>query len=231
MSRLAKLPAGWPVATTAEAASHFKVADDAFVRRLTLSHGDRTLARIYLGGSPGFRKIYARADGQTDIYSVPFNAFDANARVDDWIDKHPLKVAEPDISEVSLPTFRLVREEKGLVLSNLKANEEIDGDQTAALAELLADVPISGLPENKVETQKDDALEFSLTIRGKGERKYRFLKVVHGVDYLLSTSDQVRRFLVSATTVDHIKSLTRDKLVTSKEGNHTGTPTTKTTGP
>jgi len=231
LSRLSTLQAGWPVATTADAASHFKVADDAFVRRLTLSRGDQTLARLYLGSAPGFRKIYARAGDRADIHSVRFNAFDANAQINDWIDKHPLKVAEPSISGITLPTFSLVRQAKGLVLNDLQANEEMDGDATAALAESLADIPIAGLPEQGIAAQPDDAFEFSLTIQGKGKLDYRFIKVTNGVDYLLSVSDQKRRFLVSATTVDHIKSLTRDKLLASKEGAHAEMPTNMTTEP
>jgi len=230
LSRLEGAKAGWPVATTAEAAEHFKVADKHFVRRLTLTHGSETLARLYLGSSPGFRKIYARADGHTDIHSILFNAFDANARVDDWIDKHPLKVAEPDISGVSLPTLTLVRQGKGLALADLQAGEEMNGDETAALTEYLADIPIIGLPGQDTKGQPDDSLEFSLNIKGEGKRNYRFQKLEHGVDYLLTVSGRKRHFLVSATTVEHLKSFNRDKLVSSKTGDHTQQPSNHTTG-
>ncbi|MBI1195057.1 MAG: DUF4340 domain-containing protein [Gammaproteobacteria bacterium] len=213
LSRLDHLKAGWPVATTAEAADHFKVADQSFVRRLTLSHGDKVLAKLYLGSSPGIRKIYARSDGRNDIHSVSFNAFDANAKTDEWIDKHPLKVAEPKITSIDLPKVKLQRKDKGFELIDLKDGEEMNGDETAALAESLADVPITGLAGTDAKTENGDDLNFSLEIAGQGKRDYRFAKIEHGVDYLLTVSDRKRRFVVSATTVDHIKTFSRDKLV------------------
>lgn len=221
LSRLGKLKAGWPVATTAEAADHFKVSDQHFVRRLTLSHGDSTLARLYLGGSPGIRKIYARTDGSNDIHSVRFNAFDANARADDWIDKHPFKVAEPKISTIELPNLKLERNDKGLTLGDLKDGEQMNGDETAALAEYLADIPITGLAAPDTKTENADGLDFSLDIQGEGKREYHFARTEHGVDYVATVSGRKRRFLISATTVDHIKSFSRDKLVSLKGGDHT----------
>lgn len=220
LARLDKLKAGWPVATTAESSEHFKVSDQTFVRRLTLRHGDRTLARLYLGNSPGIRKIYARADGHNDIHSIRFNAFDANARVDDWIDKHPLKIEESRIEAIDLPKFKLQRGDKGLTLADLKDGEQMNGDETAALAEYLADIPITGLADKDTGTAKDGDLDFSLDIRGEGKRDYHFAKLEHGVDYLLTVSGRKRRFLVSATTVDHIKGFSRDKLVSLKGGDH-----------
>jgi len=231
LSRLGKLKAGWPVATTAEAADHFKVSDQTFVRRLSLNHGDQTLTRLYLGGSPGIRKIYARADGHTDIHSVLFNAFDANAKVDDWIDKHPFKVPEPKISAVHLPGLKLERNDKGLALDDLKDGEESNGDETAALVEYLADIPIVGLAGKDDKTDKDGGLEFSLTIQGEGKRDYRFLKMSQGVDYLADVTGRNRRFIVSASTVDHIKSFSRDKLVSLKTGAHSEPPMNQSKGP
>lgn len=216
LSRLDNIIAGWPVATTAEAAEHFKVADQSFVRRLTLRHGDKVLATLYLGGSPEIRKIYARIDGRTDIHSVRFNAFDANAKDDEWIDKHPFKVAEVKISGIELSTIRLRRNAKGLVLDDLKDGEEMNGDETAMLAEFLADIPITSLASNDTQTGQGDDLDVSLTIEGEGKRDYHFAKIEHGVDYQLTVTDRNRRFVVSAPTVDHIKSFSRDKLVALK---------------
>ena len=67
LGRLTDLDKGWPVATTGSASRRFKVADSAFERKLTLSKGDETLAALFVGTSPGFRKVHVRLPGEDAI--------------------------------------------------------------------------------------------------------------------------------------------------------------------
>ena len=86
---------GWPVAHSSSARQRFQVADYHFQRHIGLFGQDKRLGDIYLGTSPGFRKVHARSGGHTDIYSVSFNVFDAPLDADAWLDPALLQVRTP----------------------------------------------------------------------------------------------------------------------------------------
>ena len=99
---MAKLLAGllssndsWPVAHSSAARQRFEVADYLFQRRITLSAGDEQLDTIYLGTSPGFRKVHARHAGSDAIRAIFFNVYDAPADDNDWVDPRLLQVRTP----------------------------------------------------------------------------------------------------------------------------------------
>ena len=56
--KLEGLERGWPVATTSGAASRFKVDEGEFERKLTFLEGDKTVAALFVGTSPGLRKVH-----------------------------------------------------------------------------------------------------------------------------------------------------------------------------
>lgn len=85
----------WPVAHSSAARQRFQVADYLFQRHITLSAEDQPLASLYLGTSPGFRKVHARHAGSDAIRAIPFNVYDAPADDNDWVDPRLLQVRTP----------------------------------------------------------------------------------------------------------------------------------------
>ncbi len=91
LEKLAKVSAAWPVATSAASAERFEVTEENFQRRLVIaSEGDET-ATLYLGSSPGYRRVHARADGADEVYSIDFSNYEAPADADHWLDKQLLR--------------------------------------------------------------------------------------------------------------------------------------------
>ncbi len=86
---------GWPVANTVAARQRFQLTDYNFQRRLTLIGNGELLGTIYLGSSPGFKKVYARNSTQDAIFTIPFNIFDASGSEGDWLDKRILQTPSP----------------------------------------------------------------------------------------------------------------------------------------
>ncbi len=109
LERLAGLEAGWAVAQTPAARRRFEVTDAQFQRRITLAQGDTTLGALFLGTSPVFRQIHARADGEDAIYVVDFAAYEAPAQDRDWMDRDALALEEADIQSIAFSEFMLVR--------------------------------------------------------------------------------------------------------------------------
>jgi hypothetical protein len=107
---LAYQPHGRPVADTVPARQRFHVAAYHYQRRLTLIGEDELLGTIYLGTSPGFRRVHARNDTGDAIYSVKFNNFDAPASASAWLQRSLLQISDPD--HIKGPGFEISRAEE-----------------------------------------------------------------------------------------------------------------------
>lgn len=96
-----------PIATTAGAKARFKVSDEAFERRITLAQNDKTLATIYLGSSPGFRRSYVRAGGEDAIFALELTAYELPVQLADWEDKTILRLPQKDITALEVSGLRI----------------------------------------------------------------------------------------------------------------------------
>lgn len=233
LDKLAALLKGWPVATTSSAARHFKVADGEFERKLTLMLDSKEIATLYVGTSPGFRKVHVRPEGEDEVYSVAFNTWEANAKPDDWIDKEILKLDEKTVQRVEMPGIVLQREGDALKLAGLKESEETNEKETKSLLSKLAGLRIKSLlgTEAKAEYLQDKpSLEIKLTQDNGKELIYRFSKPEVGNYYVLKRSDLAPYFKVAEFEVSPFKDEARDKLVQVKideaPGNDNGEPAT-----
>ncbi len=89
-------PSGkWPVAASSAARQRFQVADYYYQKRLSLMSGGEKLGTIYLGTSPGFRKIHARNSEQDAIYSITLSPSEVPAVGEEWLDTRLLQVRAP----------------------------------------------------------------------------------------------------------------------------------------
>jgi len=85
----------WPVARSTAAQQRFQVAEYYYQKRLTLWSQGKNLCTIYLGTSPGFRKVHARNENQDAIYSITLDALQSSALSADWLDPGLLQVRTP----------------------------------------------------------------------------------------------------------------------------------------
>lgn len=90
--KLGAMKHGLPVTTTKEAVERFKVAEDHFERRIVLSQDNADVATLYLGTSPGARRIHLRKAGSDAVYAVTFGLYDASEDRNAWIDKQLLRL-------------------------------------------------------------------------------------------------------------------------------------------
>jgi hypothetical protein len=87
LNKLAGSQAAWPVATSTSTQVRFEVTEDAYQRHLVLTDGDTPLAEIYLGTSPGYRRVHARLADEDAVYSIDFANHEVPTKLDDWLDK------------------------------------------------------------------------------------------------------------------------------------------------
>ena len=113
LAKLADGDAGWPVASSASTAERFEVTEDNHQRRLILKAGDETIADVYLGTSPGYRKTHARRHDDDDVYAITFSNYEAGAEAGDWLDKTLLRPQESVASIRRVDGFSLAKSDAG----------------------------------------------------------------------------------------------------------------------
>ena len=102
ISRLEGLKRGLPVATSSGALARFKLNDDSFERRVLLSHGDDTLATLYLGSSPDMHHVHARTGKDDAVYDVDFAVYEAPDKAEDWENKAILQFPEDTLETIEV---------------------------------------------------------------------------------------------------------------------------------
>lgn len=113
LDKLDDVSGTWPVASSASTAERFEVTADNHQRHLQLKAGEETVADIYLGTSPGYRKAHARHSDDDDIYAIGFSNYEAGVKASDWLDKSLLRPSG-DIATIKREgAFDLSKEESG----------------------------------------------------------------------------------------------------------------------
>ncbi len=219
LAKLASLKKGWPVARTRSAARRFTVDDEEFERKLTLLSDGDTRATLYVGSSPGFRKVYVRPGGADEIFAVDFNSWEANAQADDWIDKDVLTLDATGVERLEMPGIILQRQDGRLQVMNLKGNEQTNVEESSALLGKLAGLRVQallGTAADPAYRQDEPALEVLMTREGGEVLRYRFSKPEDAAYYVLKRSDLDYYFKVANYLVDPVKETTRETLVQAR---------------
>ena len=215
LEKLAGLKQGLPVATSAGAATRFKVADDLYQRHVVLREGDKVVADFYIGTSPGFRQIHARKAGSQEVVSVNLSTFELETAADQWLDKKMFAVKEEDIAALVFPTFTLRRNGAEWQMDGLGEGEKTDA---TAAADLVAKV--SGLTVQSVvaaETASpfftgEPALRFTVQRKDGGELVYTLAK--GGEDaYYLQQSQRQHYGRVHKLQAEGLEKAARDGLI------------------
>ncbi len=86
---------GLSVAHTLASRQRFQVAHYHYRRKITLSSLNQAVGTIFLGTSPGFRKVHARNENLDSIYSLDLNLYDMPLQPGKWLEPRLLQVRAP----------------------------------------------------------------------------------------------------------------------------------------
>lgn len=219
LDTLAALEKGWPVARTRGAAQRFAVDKEQFERKLVLVSDDESQTTLYVGSSPGFRKVYVRPGDKDEIFAVDFNIWEANAKIEDWIDTDILALDRSSVQRIEMPGIIMQRQDGTLQVMNLDENEQTNVDESSVLLGMLTGLRIQSLlgTEMKPEYRQDEpALEIRITTEGGEVFDYRFSKPLDASYYVLKRSDLDFYFEVAEYTINPVREATREKLVQAR---------------
>jgi hypothetical protein len=94
LDELPALARGWPLAQTRAAKIRFEVSADNFQRRIEYYAAEQNEGTLFLGTSPGFRKVHTRINDEDAVYAVEFNTFDLPTTAAEWLDKTLLQAGQ-----------------------------------------------------------------------------------------------------------------------------------------
>lgn len=206
---------GWPVATTSDAEDRFKVATGNFERKLVFSTANASKT-LYLGTSPGYKKIHARLDGESNIYAIEFSSYQASTKPIDWADQDILNVPRDDIEAVEIAGLRLKRDQDKFVLEGLAPMEETVEAEAQTLLSNVGGVGFQEVLGNKEDPsyQLDKpALAFSIEKKDKQKVDFRYGKLKDKEDYVLKATNSDYYYLIPKYHVDTLMGFDRKKLV------------------
>lgn len=232
LKRLHGLKKGLAMATTAGARTRFEVAEEKFQRRVTLLKDDEPLGDLYLGTSPGLRRIHARVGGDDPIYSAAFAAYEAPAQPDGWLDTELLRIAGSELEAIELDGLTLNRskpvkdEEEGAgkpVWSavGLAQGETLNQEKARELAGKITGLTVSKVLGTEAKPEyRQDAPELVLTLRrsGGGPVTWSWSKPEKGEELVLKSSAHPWYFGVASWAGKPLlEAAARDALIESAE--------------
>ena len=218
IKKLLALKTGWPVAKTEEATERFQVSKDKFERKIVFQKDGKPLKSLYLGTSPGFKKIYARVDGENAIQVIEFGTFEASAAPEDWMVQDLAKIDLSQLSQIKSKDFTLLKAGKDWAVESLQANQTNNAAEIKAFVDKLAMLSYTGIfgLEDKPEYRlKEPALTFAFKTQAN-EVLFQFGKQERQDDYVLKTSTQPFYFKVAKGLVDALLEINREKLIVAK---------------
>lgn len=208
---LAATGANWPIARSNAARQRFQVADYHHQRRITLLAEDRPLATIYLGTSPGFRKVHARNSEQDAIYSITFNVFDAPGKASAWIDRRLLQVRTP--VSITADTYRVQRRDGEW---RSATGGKPDERELLALLATLRSLQVDGVAREEVQDQlATEAARLLLQVESLSGNINLALFELDG-EHFISSSEYPFFFRLSAYDFDRLSGI--DFALLSGEG-------------
>jgi hypothetical protein len=221
LGRLRGVTAGVPVASSAEAAERFKVADTAFERRITALAGHSPLGTLLLGSTQGARRTYARRAGASEVHAIDLATHEVPVKADDWLDKAALRLPAGEIASLALDGLELTRVAPPAAAAlpaasaaasaaaapapawhaqGLKPDERLDSAAADRLAQAIADLRFSGLRGRDELARKDlGDTELRIAVRRRdGQRTdYTLRKLPSGEERALLVSGRPETFTLT----------------------------------
>jgi hypothetical protein len=200
----------WPVATSESSQARFEVTADAFQRRVNFGGISGELAVLYIGSSPGFRRVHARRDGADAVYSIDFGVHELPADRSEWLNKQLFRTE--GISRVVLPQGEvLMMDDQGVwTLDGRATDAAVTGEYVDRIARLAVlgfadDAALDDLGDPQVLSVEDEQGSHALTFRfDEAEDQYVLTSDRMPGEYTVA-SYIVEQVLISADELEEVE--------------------------
>lgn len=196
LDKFAGLTDLWPVATTSGSRSRFEVSEDGFQRRLEIDTADGKDV-IYLGTSPGYRRVHARNADSDEVFSIEFSNYEIPTAEGEWVDKTQLQ--GEGVTAVSLDGgWTLEKKDDVWLLDGQTANQEAAGE----LVERIAKLRLIGVFEGDEAKLGEPRLISVEDAEGTHELTFRHDEAKD--EYVVTSSRRPGRFTVASYVAEQL---------------------------
>lgn len=223
LDKLHQLESGPAVARSRDAQKRFKVSEQSFERKLTLAAGNTEAATLYLGTTPGMRRIHARVADADAIHRVELAAYDVPLDRESWQNNTLLQFPRDEVAAITVGDLELQREKDTgtwLASRGLKENEQVDTDGVDELARLFAELRVGRVIDTEstaVAALEEPVLEVDVTRSNGNVISYQLGKSSDDEQYVLKVSTRSEYFHLPTFRAEPLlESSTRDALVKSE---------------
>ena len=213
LTQLTQLETGWPVATTTSSHERFEVSENKFNRKISVYAKENKLTEILVGTSPGFKKSHIRQMDHDDVYALEFNAYEASASDQDWLDKSLL--ALPSVKRIKGSDFELLKEDDTWSWSGAPLTAEVDQEKAKVLSEALKNLRVSAVA-TELPTSKEVK---SLSIESEEGDSYTFELFAQENDYFIKRSGIAQVFTLSQFEYERLSEPALDSLSVAQAAN------------
>lgn len=226
LDQMLNLKTNWPVASTTSSHQRFEVAKDHFKHKITVYKGDKAVATLFVGSSPGFKKANVRKEGDDNVYALELNAYDLKVNAKDWLDKTLLAIN--NITDIKARDFELKFDNNSWAFVNMGKDEHLDQQKAKTLSQKFSSLQVSALVENPPAF--DDKAVISFDVSGDSQYKLQFYATKD--NYYVKRSDIDKVFSLNKSTYEPLTSAKRTSLLASdddKKGDDTKAVDNKST--
>jgi len=229
LDNLTSIDKSWPIATTASAAERFKVSKQEYEQRIVFKRGTEIQATLYLGTSPGFRKVHARVAGNDDVYAIQFATYEVSAKPDFWEDKDYLQQKDDQVTEIQLPKVILKHNDQKWLVADLNADEQNNtAEVNMQIPQLLNPGFVAVIGDDVPRHDPEPAFQYVIKLRSGKEVGFKYYKMKDADDYVLEASQHPFRFKASKMVVDRLLGIARSDLVQPKTAEKSNAPANPT---
>lgn len=209
----------WPATTTEASHERFEVAEIKFQRRLEFFSGDKKVGDIFLGTSPGFKKVHLRRAEDNEVYAVELSTFEFSTINKDWLNTSLLTAKQPE--KIIGADYQLEKNGENWRLAG-DASADVDSSKVNALVEA-----ISGFTVQDLYTGTPQGERVKISVKTPtAEWQYEFIKA--GSDYFVKRNDRDLYFKVSADEYERLAQIKKQDLLAVQQSNNAAQPSDST---
>ncbi len=208
LDKLAGLKTTWPVASTPSSHERFEVAENQYRRKITLLSDGNTVAELYLGTSPGFKKSHVRMANADEVYALALNSYDLSIAENDWLDTSLLAVDL--VMRITAEGYTLVKQSDQWQLQPSQEERQVLQDKVAQLAKAIANFNVQSVIAEPPEFAPDKTMV--IEVEASNGASYVFELLADNEQYYIRRTGIEAVFSLNKYEYDRLSVLSIDAL-------------------
>ncbi len=219
ISKLSSLKSNWPIATSSSSHERFELTEDKFQRRIRLFDKDEQVGELYLGTSPGFKKVHLRPSDDDNVYAIETNSFDFPIETKQWFDKKLLQSGE--VKAIKTADYSLDKTNDQWQFSGssiLKDGIQLNLEKTRALEQSISSLTVIEVSEKEVDFSEGKliSVDFADKSEAGNNQSFEYRLVSLEEKYYVNRNDRDLAFVIDSNAYESMSNITLADLEVAK---------------